>query len=101
MSAKKRRNPFYILLIPVGIVFVVTAFAYGFMAFQAVNAVRAEAGRHAGHPLFQWLRLHGDLALLVELAALAALTVGAIGTDRWWDQVQREQDQFDAIAGRR
>ena len=60
----------------------VTAFAYGFMAFQAVNAVRAEAGRHLDHPLFQWLRVHGDTALLIELAVLAVLTVGAIATDR-------------------
>lgn len=98
MPAKKNFNPFYLLLIPAGVVFAVTAFAYGYMAFQAVNAVRADAGRHAGHPLFQWLRAHGDAALLVELAVLGVLTVGAIATDRWWDQSQREYDEFDRLA---
>ena len=98
MPAKKSLNPFYILLIPVGLVFVVTAFAYGFMAFQAVNAVRAEAGRHAGHPLFQWLRVYGDMALLVELAVLAVLTVGAIATDRYWDKSEQQRDDFDRLA---
>ena len=64
MPAKKRRNPFYVLLVPVGVAFVVTAFAYGFMAFQAVQ--RRAGGRggapRAAHPLFQWLRAHGDAA---------------------------------------
>jgi hypothetical protein len=83
MPAKKRRNPFYVLLIPVGVAFVVTAFAYGFMAFQAVNATRAEAGRHSTHPLFQWLRAHGDAAMMIELAVLAVLTVAAIAADSW------------------
>lgn len=86
MPAKKTFNPFYVLLLPAGFVFAVTAFAYGFMAFQAVNAVRAEAGAHAGHPLFRWLRLHGDETMLIELAVLAVLTFAAMATDRWWDR---------------
>lgn len=86
MPAKKTFNPFYVLLIPAGLVFAVTAFAYGYMAFQAVNAIRAEAGAHAGHPLFQWLRAHGDAALLIELALLAVLTVAAIATDKLWER---------------
>ncbi len=98
MSAQKSFNPFYVLLIPTGLVFVVTAFAYGYMAFQAVNAVRAEAGRHLGHPLFQWLRAYGNTALLVELAVLAVLTVGAIATDRWWDKSENERDEFDRLS---
>jgi hypothetical protein len=101
MPAKKSFNPFYALLLPAGLVFVVTTFAYGYMAFQAVNAGRAEAGRHAGHPLFQWLRTHGDLALLIELAVLAALTIGAIATDRWWDRSARELDEFERLAHRK
>jgi hypothetical protein len=98
MPAKKRLNPFYFALIPAGVVFAVTAFAYGFMAFQAVNAVRAEAGRHADHPLFVWLSAHGDMAMLVELSVLAALTVGAIATDRWWDEDRRDEAEFDRMS---
>ena len=96
MAGQKRLNPFYALLVPVGLAFAVTAFAYGFMAFQAVNAVRAEAGRHGAHPLFQWLRAHGDATLLAELAALAVLTIGAIATDRWWDKSGQEQNESNA-----
>jgi hypothetical protein len=98
MPVKKSFNPFYALLIPAGLVFVVTAFAYGFMAFQAVNSVRTEADRHVGHPLFQWLRVYGDRTLLIELALLAALTFGAIATDRWWDRALRESAEFERLA---
>ena len=97
MPVKKHFNPFYALLILAGLVFAVTAFAHGFMAFEAVNALRADADRHAAHPLNQWLRAHGDAALLVELTALAVLTVAAIGTDRFWDRSDREQDDFDRL----
>lgn len=86
MPAKiKRRNLFYVLLVPVGAAFVVTAFAYGFMAFQAVNATVAEAASYQSHPMFRWLRVNGATAMLAELAVLGVLTVAAIATDRWWD----------------
>jgi hypothetical protein len=98
MPAKKSFNPFYALLVPAGLVFVVTAFAYGYMAFQAVNAVRAEAGRHAAHPLFQWMRSNGDMAMLIELAVLAVLTIGAISTDRYWDRSRSDREEFDRLS---
>jgi hypothetical protein len=84
LTQKKWKNPFYLLLIPVGALFCITGFAYGFMAFQEANAGRAVVERTANHPLFQWLQAHGSTALLSELAALAVLTVGAIGTDHLW-----------------
>ena len=84
MPEKKWKNPFYTLLIPAGAVFCLTAIAYGFMAFQQVNAGRAGAEKFADHSLFLWLDQHGTTAILIELAVLAVLTVGAIGTDSWW-----------------
>ena len=98
MAQKKWKNPFYALLIPVGMAFVVTGFAYGFMAFQMVNAGSGGADLYADHPLFAWLQVHGNTAMLVELAVLAVLTVGAIGTDGWWTErdVTSETDRDDA-----
>ncbi|NOY29658.1 MAG: hypothetical protein GXP28_05635 [Planctomycetes bacterium] len=81
---KKWKNPFYALLIPVGAAFCVTAFAYGFMAFQQVNAGRSTAMQNVDHPLHSWLNEYGTTAILMELAILAVLTVGAIATDSWW-----------------
>lgn len=84
VAKKNWKNPFYALLIPVGLLFVVTGFAYGYMAFQAVNTGVEGATVHADHPLFLWLKKYGDWAILGELAVLAVLTVGAIATDDWW-----------------
>jgi hypothetical protein len=84
LSLKKWKNPFYTLLIPVGMMFVITVFAYGFMAFMEVNATNLEAREQAGHPLFTWLDMHGTQLVLWELAVLGVLTVGAIATDGWW-----------------
>ena len=84
MSIKKWKNPFYALLIPAGAAFCLTGFAYGLMAFQEVNAGRSAIEQTADHPLFLWLQAHGTSAMLIELAVLAVLTVGAIGTDSWW-----------------
>lgn len=84
LSLKKYKNPFYTLLIPVGMAFVVTVFAYGFMAFMEVNGTNPEAREQARHPLFAWLNEHGTRMVMWELAALGVLTVGAIGTDSWW-----------------
>lgn len=100
MPAKKSLNPFYLLLVPAGLVFVVTAFAYGVMAFRAVNAVRAQAEVHANHTLNQWLRAHGDAALLIELAVLAFLTVAAIATDRLWERSTEDRDDFEVVTPR-
>ncbi len=90
MVSRKRRNPFYVALVPLGAVFVVTAFAYGLMAFQAVNGTAAAKAAGGVHPLFQWLRTHGDAAMLWQLGVLAALTVAAIATDRFWDRPAAE-----------
>lgn len=84
MSLKKWKNPFYTLLIPVGMAFVVTVFAYGFMGFMEVNATNPEARAQNRHPLFQWLNENGTKAVMWELVVLGVLTVGAIGTDHWW-----------------
>jgi hypothetical protein len=84
MSLKKFKNPFYTLLIPVGLVFVLTVFAYGFMAFMEVNATKREVREQANHPLFTWLDEHGTKLVLWELGVLGVLTVGAIATDSWW-----------------
>jgi hypothetical protein len=84
MSLKKWKNPFYTLLIPVGMAFVITAFAYGFMAFVEVNATNPEAREQTRHQLGTWLNAHGTRLLIWELGVLSVLTVGAIATDHWW-----------------
>jgi hypothetical protein len=81
---KKSANPFYGLLIVAGIAFVVTAAAYCVMAYRDRAAAASHADAEPDHPLMAWMRKHGDATLLGELAVLAIGTVGAIGTDDYW-----------------
>ncbi len=82
---KKSANPFYTLLVVIGLTFVVTAAAYGVMATRESRA--ATTGEPvAEHALLQWMHEKGNTALLAELALLAVCTVGAIGTDEYWQR---------------
>lgn len=88
--SEKFANPFYGLLLAAGIVFALTAVCYGVMAFHdARPAVEAPAPQ-PDHPLLALMRTRGEVALIVELALLALFTVGAIGTDDFWQRRARK-----------
>ena len=84
MSSKRVQaaNPFYVLLVIVSVIFLITVCMYGVMVFQ-FNSAAAVASR-VDHPLIQFVRRYGDLALGTELALLGGLTLAAMGTDRFW-----------------
>jgi hypothetical protein len=101
VSVRKCKNPFYTLLIPVGLVFVVTVCAYGFMAHLAVNTTPEQAASQAQHPLVVWMKHHGTQAVFAELAVLAVLTFAAILTDGWWVNTDERAGGEDAPARRK
>ena len=82
-NRKQGVNPFYVLLVIASTAFVITAFAYGLMGFNAINPTPATVGG-ADHPLWQILRRYGSRMLLWELTLLAIFAVAAIGTDQFW-----------------
>ena len=91
--SRKSANPFYVLLIIAGLSFAMTATAYVVMAFrdshsreEAIATDASAAATSDEHPLMVWMRHHGDAALLTELGVLAICTVGAIGTDSYWQR---------------
>jgi hypothetical protein len=84
LSLKKFKNPFYTLLIPVGLVFVITVFVYVLMASTELSGTKREVREQANQPLFTWLSEHGTKLVLWELGVLGVLTIGAIATDSWW-----------------
>jgi len=91
--SRKSANPFYVLLILVGLSFVITTTAYVVMAFREAHAREESATASAisvaerdAHPLMQWMRRHGNAALLTELGLLAICTFAAIGTDGYWQR---------------
>ncbi len=81
MPRKKPVNPFYVLLVLVGIAFCVTASAYGLMTYRATHAVASVSDR--GHTLWPLFDEYGAWLLAVELALLTLFTIGAIATDEY------------------
>jgi len=83
-SASKPFNPFYALLVVVGVAFTVTACAYGVMTVRDLRATERTAPDAPGEPLMQAVRDHGFTFLMVELGLLAVTSVGAMATDDFW-----------------
>lgn len=88
-------NPFYVLLVIVGIAFTITACAYGVMAFKAVrsgavvtlherDAARPSQDGASGEALLEFLDQHGIELMAAELLLLGLATLAAMGTDQYW-----------------
>ncbi len=88
---RKRVNPFYVVLVLVGVAFAVTACAYGVMAVKQLHASDLQLPGQddkrlpsADAGFIQFMDQHGNRLLVVELAALGLATFAAMGTDRFW-----------------
>jgi|GEM_PF-3224970 uncharacterized membrane protein len=76
------RNPFYVLLVVVSLLFVVTALAYALV--PALEQKAADAGSPPPpSPIRDSLRSDGWLWLLCEGAAIVVLALLSMGLDRW------------------
>ena len=91
----KAMNPFYPLLVVVGIVFCVTACAYGVMTVKGLRPEVATATSAAQQNMLIWLDANGFKTMMIELAVLAVVTVAAIGTDEFWEKRQTAESQHD------
>lgn len=91
MSSKerKKKNPFYALLVWVGILFAVTATSYGVMTVSFLRAseeiTEASGPEDNYHPLFHFLDENGFDLMLAELGVLGVLTFAAIAYDEVHD----------------
>ena len=93
---KEPINPFYLLVVVVGMVFLITAFGYGAMSYRAIAPRGGQAP--AAHPLMAFLDANGMQMMAVELVLLGAATCGAMWLDRFRsqrDQRQRGAEGFD------
>ena len=88
------RNPFYLLLLIVGVIFIATVLAY------AVIPVMEQKAMDAGtmpppSPFRESLREDGWKWVLAEVALLVALGLASMGLDRWrrW---KAERQNLDA-----
>jgi hypothetical protein len=76
------RNPFYFMLLGMGLIFIVTVLAY------AVIPVLEEKAKDAGtmppaSPLRDSLREDGWKWVLIEVALIVVLGLASMGLDRW------------------
>jgi hypothetical protein len=83
-KTKEPVNPFYILVVLIGVVFVITTFAYGTMAYRAVAQTEESPG------LMSMLDEHGVSILSGELAVLGLVTFGAM----WLDGVRTRRTEL-------
>jgi membrane protein required for beta-lactamase induction len=90
-------NPFYVLLVLVGVAFTLTACAYGVMAFKVVRTKERAADQPAGAALLTYLDENGAKLMGIELALLGLCSAAAMATDRYW--IRREAKR--AVESRR
>lgn len=90
-------NPFYVLLVIVGVAFTITACAYGVMVFKAVHPGPAAVEQASGHNLLTFLNDYGVWLLGSELLLLALMTVGAMATDSYWIRRGKEDGRSDTF----
>src|SRR5258708_6738186 len=76
------RNPFYLLLLLVSLLFVMTALAYAVVPVLEQKAVAA-GQEPPPSPFRDALREDGWLWLLYEVAAIFVLSALSMGLDRW------------------
>ncbi len=77
---KEPVNPFYVLLVITGIIFCITASAYGVMTVRGLYPESTEISE-SGQRLLDWLDKNGFWLLMIELVALGIFTFGAIALD--------------------
>lgn len=91
---RERTNPFYALLIAAGVIFTLTASAYGVMMLKAIRTLSpADLEQDSG--LLGFMDRHGLKVMSVELGLLALATCGVIGTDRYWSPPPRAPQPED------
>ena len=80
----------------VGVVFCVTACAYGVMTVKGLRPdVATAAAAMSEQSLLVWLDKNGFKTMMIELAVLAVVTVAAISTDEFWENRQAADSQHD------
>jgi hypothetical protein len=79
MPQKQPVNPFYSALVVVGVLFALTACAYGVMTVRGLDPRNADEGGLVG-----FLDAYGVSVMVGELLVLGILTAGAIATDEYW-----------------
>jgi hypothetical protein len=85
MTARRKTfNPFYPLVVLVGVAFTVTACAYGWMVYISRQHDPQAIAAAQDSKMLPWLREHGETLLMGEVVGLVVVSVAAMATDRYW-----------------
>ena len=95
---KPGSNPFYVLLVLIGVAFCITACAYGVMTVKKLHpaeqlhaAGQAPSGAD-GEAFMDAVDEHGFSVMMIELGLLAITTFAAIATDEYWSRPSKSGD---------
>lgn len=81
----KAVNPFYVVLVVVGVLFTITACSYFVLALQATqNPIETQKAIESGEGFLAIMDRNGVKIMTFEIAVLALATVAAISTDGFW-----------------
>ena len=83
-SQPKPSNPFYIVLLIAGVIFVVTACSYVVMTINARDTSLGGQEAATNKRFVELVDRYGFAALMIELGVLAGATFAAIATDEYW-----------------
>jgi hypothetical protein len=88
-SKRQASNPFYVVLMVVGVAFALTASAYGWSARLKLDPETFD--RNAA--FIALVDRYGMVSMIVELGLLTVLTFLAIGTDEFWERRSAHRDK--------
>jgi hypothetical protein len=91
---RERINPFYVVLLGVGTLFVITCFGFFVMTLNQIDPAQIAASRQSSFIVL--MEEHGLNLLIVELVVLAICTFAAIGTDEYWSKSAAKQEGTEA-----
>ena len=84
VARPKPTNPFYIVLLIAGVIFVVTACSYIVMTINARDLSLGAQEDPSSKRFVEIVDRYGFAALMIELGVLAGATFAAIATDEYW-----------------
>jgi len=94
----KPSNPFYIVPLIAGVIFVVTTCSYLVMTIKGRDMSLGGQEEASSKRFVEIVDRYGFAALMIELGVLAGATFAAIATDEYWTrraelEAQRRQDE--------
>jgi hypothetical protein len=89
---KQPVNPFYVVLLLVGIAFFLTASTYFVMTLRADRLGRDAENVSQSNALMQFMHERGGQVLAIELGLLGLCTLAAMASDGYWSRRSQSND---------